>query len=174
MTHRYLNPSLHTEQITAAMIREYSDFTLYLYQREQHAHKKFVISDWEADNDVYCGNAFAYANIQAFRLSCNSSYSTTYSGNASPEESLVGAETLVPSAAARHRRWAQSRSVAKSRRKRWQTAGPRVWMGKEQERLTLIRDQGKWQIVEEKRTKLYWMRKEHYDPVSRRTAPAAR
>jgi hypothetical protein len=33
MTHRYLNPSLHTEQITAAMIREYSDFTLYLYQR---------------------------------------------------------------------------------------------------------------------------------------------
>jgi hypothetical protein len=59
-------------------------------------------------------------------------------------------------------------------RKRWQTAGPRVWMGEEQEQLTLIRDQGKWQIGEEKRTKLYWMRKERYDPVSRRTAPTDR
>jgi len=59
-------------------------------------------------------------------------------------------------------------------RKRWQTAGPRVWMGEEQEQLTLIRDQGRWQIGAEKRTKLYWMRKEHYDPVSRRTARAAR
>ena len=59
-------------------------------------------------------------------------------------------------------------------RKRWQTAGPRVWMGEEQEQLTLIRDQGKWQIGEEKRTKLYWMRKEHYEPVSRRRPPAAR
>jgi hypothetical protein len=59
-------------------------------------------------------------------------------------------------------------------RKRWQTAGPRVWLGEEQEQLTLIRDQGRWQIGEEKRTKLYWMRKEHYDPVSRRRPPAAR
>jgi hypothetical protein len=59
-------------------------------------------------------------------------------------------------------------------RKRWQTAGPRVWMGEEQEQLTLIRDQGKWQIGEERRTKLYWMRKERYDPGSRRTAPTAR
>ena len=58
-------------------------------------------------------------------------------------------------------------------RKRWQTAGPRVWMGEEQEQLTLIRDQGKWQIGEEKRTKLYWSRKEHYDPGSRQTAPTA-
>jgi hypothetical protein len=28
-------------------------------------------------------------------------------------------------------------------RKRWQTAGPRVWMGEEQEQLTLIRESGK-------------------------------
>ena len=47
-------------------------------------------------------------------------------------------------------------------------------MGEEQEQLTLIRDQGKWQIGAEKRTKLYWMRKEHYDRVPRRTARAAR
>jgi hypothetical protein len=59
-------------------------------------------------------------------------------------------------------------------RKRWQTAGPRVLMGEEQEQLTLMRDQGRWQIGAEQRTKLYWMRKEHYDPVSRRTARAAR
>jgi len=59
-------------------------------------------------------------------------------------------------------------------RKRWQTAGPRVSMGEEQEELTLIRDQGSWQIGGERRTKLYWSRKEHYDPVSSGTASAAR
>ena len=58
-------------------------------------------------------------------------------------------------------------------RKRWQTAGPQVSMGEAQEQLTLIRDQERWQIGAEKRTKLYWMRKEHYDPVSPRTACAA-
>jgi len=52
-------------------------------------------------------------------------------------------------------------------RKRWQTAGPRVFMGEEQEQLTLVRDQGKWQIGAEQRTKLYWERKEHYAPASR-------
>jgi hypothetical protein len=59
-------------------------------------------------------------------------------------------------------------------RKRWQTAGPRVLMGEEQEQLTLIRDQGKWQIGAEQRTKLYWVRKEHYVPASRRTARPAK
>lgn len=49
-------------------------------------------------------------------------------------------------------------------RKRWQTAGPRVLMGEQQEQLTLIHDRGNWQIGAEHRTKLYWVRKEHYAP----------
>jgi hypothetical protein len=59
-------------------------------------------------------------------------------------------------------------------RERWQTAGPRVFMGEQQKQLTLVRDQAKWQIGAEQRTKLYWERKEHYAPASRRTARAAR
>lgn len=59
-------------------------------------------------------------------------------------------------------------------RKRWQTAGPSVLMGEQQEQLNLIRDQGKWQIGAEQRTKLYWVRKEHYVPASRRTARPAK
>jgi hypothetical protein len=52
-------------------------------------------------------------------------------------------------------------------RKRWQTAGPSVLMGEEQERLTLLRDRGRWQIGAEQRTELYWVRKEHYAPHRR-------
>ena len=59
-------------------------------------------------------------------------------------------------------------------RRRWQTAGPRVLMGEQQEQLTLVRDQGRWQIGAEERTKLYWIRQEHHDPASRRPARAAR
>ena len=54
-------------------------------------------------------------------------------------------------------------------RKQWQTAGPRVLITEEQDELTLIRDQGKWQIASEKRIKLYGVRKEYYAPASRRT-----
>ena len=46
-------------------------------------------------------------------------------------------------------------------RKQWQTAGPRVLITEEQDELTLIRDQGKWQIASEKRIKLYGVRKEY-------------
>lgn len=59
-------------------------------------------------------------------------------------------------------------------RKRWQTAGPRVLMGEQQEQLTLIRNRGKWQIGAEQRTKLYWVRKELYVPASQRTARPAK
>src|SRR5262249_37407507 len=51
----FLIPSFYTEQNVDAMLQEYSDFTLYLYQRYHHTHKKFIISNWEADNAVYCG-----------------------------------------------------------------------------------------------------------------------
>src|SRR5438445_12941432 len=72
------------------MIQEYSDFTFYLYQRYHRTHKKFIISNWEADNDIYCGAAFAYAMDPAFRSSCNAAYRSAYGGNDSPEESLDG------------------------------------------------------------------------------------
>jgi hypothetical protein len=60
--------------------------------------------------------------------------------------------------------------VAATFRKRWQTAGPSVLMGEGQDELTLVLDQGKWQIEAEKRIMLYRERKEYYAPGSQRTA----
>jgi hypothetical protein len=44
-------------------------------------------------------------------------------------------------------------------RKHWQTAGRRKFAGEEQERMTLVRRQGQWQISSEQEEKLYWERK---------------
>ena len=59
-------------------------------------------------------------------------------------------------------------------RKHWQTAGPRVLMREEQDELTLILDQRRWQIVAEKTIKQYRVREEYYAPASGRTAHAPR
>jgi len=88
--HNYLSPSFYTPANTAAVIQEYSDFTLYLYRVCQHSHKRFIISNWESDNDVYCGNAYGYATNPVAREACNAEYPSRYVGNASPEESLKG------------------------------------------------------------------------------------
>ncbi len=41
-------------------------------------------------------------------------------------------------------------------RKHWQTLGPRVFAGEEQERITLVREQQSWKISSEEETKVYW------------------
>ncbi|MGI8742678.1 MAG: hypothetical protein ACR2NN_08920 [Bryobacteraceae bacterium] len=89
-THRYLSPRFYTPENTAAIVQEYSDFTLYLYQTYQGTHKRFIISNWEADNDVYCGRAWGYATFQAVRASCDATYALAYGGNATPQDSLEG------------------------------------------------------------------------------------
>jgi hypothetical protein len=88
--HKYLSPSFYTAENTAALIQEYSDFTLYLYDEFQHSHKRFIISNWESDNDVYCGDAYGYATNQLVREACNAAYPAAYLGNTSPEQSLDG------------------------------------------------------------------------------------
>jgi hypothetical protein len=42
-------------------------------------------------------------------------------------------------------------------RKRWQTSGGRKSAGEEQDRLTLVRSNGAWQIASEQDQKVYWM-----------------
>jgi hypothetical protein len=86
---RFLNPSFYSAENTAALIEEYSDFTLYLEKTYQETHKRFIISEWEDDNMVYCQSAYYYAVDPQFRGDCDVNYSAKY-GNSSPAESMEG------------------------------------------------------------------------------------
>jgi hypothetical protein len=86
---RFVNPSFYTSANTAALVQEYSDFTLYLYQTYQGTNKQFIVSDWEGDNAVYCEGAYAYATAPAFRSNCDANYAALY-GNSSAAESIEG------------------------------------------------------------------------------------
>jgi hypothetical protein len=86
---RFLNPPFYTPENTRALMQEYSDFTLYLYRTYRHTHKRFIVSDWEGDNNIYCQAAYAYAVSPQFRAYCDTNYAAFY-GNRSPAESLKG------------------------------------------------------------------------------------
>jgi hypothetical protein len=49
----------------------------------------------------------------------------------------------------------QNRSIADFRR-HWQTRGPKVYAGEDQERITFVRMGGEWKIASEEQTKVYW------------------
>jgi hypothetical protein len=85
----FVDPAFFTPARTASIIQEYSDLTLYLYRTYQHTHKRFVISNWESDNSIYCGQAYAFATDPAFRAMCLSEYPSLL-GVASPREALQG------------------------------------------------------------------------------------
>jgi hypothetical protein len=89
-THLYLNPGFYTPSGEAAIVQEYSDLTLYLYQAYQHSSKRFIISNWESDNDVYCGEAWLYTTNPIFSADCDANYRVSYAGNVSPAESYQG------------------------------------------------------------------------------------
>ncbi len=89
-TKRFLNPEFYTAENTASMVKEYSDLTLYLYETYKNTGKQFILSNWEGDNTIYCGGAYAYATDPAFRAECDRRYSELYSGNDGPEKSLTG------------------------------------------------------------------------------------
>jgi len=89
-THTYLSPGFYTPAGWAAVVQEYSDLTLFLYQTYRQTNKRFIISNWESDNDIYCGQAYSYATDPAVRAACNASYPATYTGNSSPAESFEG------------------------------------------------------------------------------------
>jgi hypothetical protein len=92
---RFLNPSFYTPENTSALISEYSDFTLHLYRTFQRTYKRFIVTNWEGDNSIYCGAAYAYAVQPDFRAYCDASYQRLY-GNSSPGVSLEGLKLSRP------------------------------------------------------------------------------
>jgi len=88
--HRNLDPAFYTPFNVAAIVKEYSDLTLYLYETYRHTHKRFILSNWESDNEVYCGAANAYATDAGARAACNASYQSAYEGSRSPDDSIRG------------------------------------------------------------------------------------
>ena len=89
-TKKYLNPSFYTTANTAAITQEYQNLAMYLYQTYKGTNKKFIISNWEGDNDLYCGAAYAYATDPSYKSWCDSTYSSKYNGNASVSDSISG------------------------------------------------------------------------------------
>jgi len=97
---KFLSTSFYTQENVAALKAEYSDFVLYLFRRYAGTHRRFILSNWEGDNAVYCGAAFRYADDPAFAAQCDAVYPDVYEGNSNPEQSLEGM-----------RRWFQARQA---------------------------------------------------------------
>lgn len=87
-TQRFLQRDFYTAATTQALVQEYSDLTLYLYQAYARTHKRFIISNWESDNSIYCGGAYSYAVSQPFRAYCDRVYPQIYAGNLTPADSI--------------------------------------------------------------------------------------
>jgi hypothetical protein len=88
--HWYLTPAFFTPENIEALKREYRDFVLYLCRRYRDTGRRFIISNWEGDNAIYCGAVYTYAVDEVFRSACDRNYRLYYSGNNSPDESLKG------------------------------------------------------------------------------------
>jgi hypothetical protein len=55
---KYLDPSFYTSENIQKMKQEYKDLANYLGQN--FPNKKFIIANWESDNDIYCGAAYGF------------------------------------------------------------------------------------------------------------------
>ena len=89
-TSRFLNPDFYTPSNVARIEEEYAAFTYQLYELGAGTGKRFLISNWEGDNAVYCGAAYRYAMDQPFQSWCDENYAFLYAGNSGPAESLEG------------------------------------------------------------------------------------
>jgi hypothetical protein len=89
-THRYLNPRFYTVENVAAVQAEYREFVVHLFHEYGGSGRRFVLSNWEGDNAIYCGAFYDYVVNDAFRAACDRNYSVYYDGNAGPEQSLEG------------------------------------------------------------------------------------
>ncbi|MBX9767743.1 MAG: hypothetical protein K2X47_10765, partial [Bdellovibrionales bacterium] len=99
---KYLNATFLNQNRTE-VIRIYEELAFELANRFSNTGKKFVISDWEADNAIYCGSAYNFVTNPEitdpddgskkirFREWCTSRYSAIYGGQAlTPDQAMSG------------------------------------------------------------------------------------
>ena len=87
-THSYLNPDFYSPVNISRMLWEYYEFVYRLHVLFHGTGKRIVLSNWESDNAVYCGDAPAFVSSPDFRARCLRDYPRLYAGNASPDDSL--------------------------------------------------------------------------------------
>lgn len=63
----YMRPE-HLYEHRAAIVEEYRSLTLELHRQYANTGKTFIISNWEADNHVYCGSPGAWSKEPGKRL----------------------------------------------------------------------------------------------------------
>jgi len=86
----FLSRGFYTAENRAALVEEYADFVYELCRTYRGTKKRFILSNWEGDNSVYCGAADRYIRDEAFRVRCDESYSVHYGGNSGPSDSIEG------------------------------------------------------------------------------------
>ena len=90
ITQSYFNPDFYSQANTARMVAEYSDFVYRLNVLLHDSGKTFILSNWEGDNALYCGQAYTYTISAAFREQCAAGYPTVYGGALSPHQAVEG------------------------------------------------------------------------------------
>lgn len=74
---RYLDPKFYSREDNRVRMREdYAGLTYRLMKDYRGTGKTFGISNWEADNELYCGAATLYAIDAKFRAACDAKRKT--------------------------------------------------------------------------------------------------
>jgi hypothetical protein len=108
----YVDPTLYDDpSVYNAVVADYRDLTTNLYQLYHGTGKKFIISNWEGDNAVYCSGAYAYATDASFRGACDANFPVLYKGVPDPPTALNG-----------FKRWLQARRQGIQDGKSWAAA----------------------------------------------------
>lgn len=86
----FFSPAFHSTQKSHETAEEYSQLVYRLHELYHGSDKEFILSNWEGDNSLYCGQAYAYALDEKFRAACDEGYPRYYGGNPDVKSSIEG------------------------------------------------------------------------------------